>query len=114
MCPRLLSAQHCDGTSCPWYHDNTLAAQIQAEKAQVRDRWLDAVRDILAFNTTEEARSTALHELRYLCPEWLHNKYPSLKPLGMAIKTILDSSKQDNSEEVADTQHVSDPASGSN
>ena len=72
------------------------------------------MREILAFNTTEESRSTALDELRYLCPEWLHNKYPSLKPLGMAIKTILDSSMRDNSVELADTQHVSDPASGSN
>ena len=114
MCPLLLQAQDCDGISCPWHHDNTWAARIKAQRAEPLDPVLDAVRDILAFNTTEEARSTALDELRYLCPEWLYNMYPSLKPLGMAIKTILDSSKHDNSEECADTQHPSDPAYGSN
>ena len=114
MCPRILCGQQCDGISCPWFHDNTLAAEILAEKAQVRDRWLDAVNEILAYNTAEHSRSKAISDLKYLCPEWLQNEYPTLKPLGAAIKTILDSAMEGDSVSDAATQHNPDRANGSN
>ena len=114
MCLRILSGQHCDGISCPWFHDNALAAVVRAEQAQVRDRWLDTVNDILAYNTAEDSRAKAITDLRYLCPQWLQNAYPSLKPLGDAIKTILDSAQEGDHDSDAATQHNPDRSQGSN
>ena len=114
LCPRILSGQHCDGISCPWFHDNALAAVVRAEQAQVRDRCLDAVNEILAYNTAEHSRAKAITDLRYLCPQWLQNQYPSLKPLGDAIKIILDSAQEGDHDSDAATQHNPDRSQGSN
>jgi len=114
LCPRILSGNDCDATTCPWLHDNALAALVLAEQAQVRDRWLDTVNEILALNTDEQSRAKAITDLRYLCPLWLQKEYPSLKPLGDAIKTILDSAQEGDHDSDAATQHNPDRSQGSN
>ena len=114
LCPRILSGQHCDGISCPWFHDNALAAVVLAEQAQVRDPMLEAVKEILAFNTAEHSRAKAVSELKYLCPDWLQEEYPTLKPLGAAIKAIRDSAQEGDHDSDAATQHDPDRSKGSN
>jgi hypothetical protein len=114
ICAQEFWLANIDGISCPWFHDNALAAVVQAEQAQVRDRWLDTVNEILAYNTAEDSRAKAITDLRYLCPQCLQNEYPSLKPLGDAIKAILDSAQEGDHDSDAAKQHTPDRSKGSN
>jgi len=91
-----------------------LAAVVLAEQAQVRDPMLEAVKEILAFNTAEHSRAKAVSQLKYLCPEWLQEEYPTLKPLGAAIKAILDSAQEGDHDSDAAKQHTPDRSKGSN